>query len=74
MGASLSFEACERKSGENGRLGLKENFDFAKACNEENGLLIGAREHPHPVYLRRRISYVKQSTWQTKPDARFTCI
>lgn len=37
----LSFEACERKSRENGRLGLKENFDFAKACNEEKGLVKG---------------------------------
>lgn len=37
----LSFEACERKSRENGMLGLKENFDFAKACNEEKGLVKG---------------------------------
>lgn len=37
----LSFEACERKSGENGRLGLKENFDFAMACNKENSLVKG---------------------------------
>ena len=28
-GASV-LEACERKSRENGMLGLKENFDFAK--------------------------------------------
>lgn len=37
----LSFEACERKSTENGRLGLKENIDFLNACKKEGGLVQG---------------------------------
>lgn len=37
----LSFEACERKSHENGMLGLKENIDFANACRKEGGLVQG---------------------------------
>lgn len=37
----LSFEACERQSKENGLLGLRENYEFAKACNEGNGLVKG---------------------------------
>lgn len=37
----LSFEACERMSPENGRLGLEENHAFAKACAEEGGLVNG---------------------------------
>lgn len=31
----LSFEACERVSEENARLGLMENMNFIKACKEE---------------------------------------
>lgn len=31
----LSFEACERVSEENARLGLMENINFIKACKEE---------------------------------------
>lgn len=37
----LSFEACERKSFDNGLLGLKENSGFIKACNEDGGLVKG---------------------------------
>lgn len=37
----LSFEACERMSPENGRLGLEENLKFAKACSREGGLVNG---------------------------------
>lgn len=37
----LSFEACERMSASNGRLGLEENQKFAKACSEEGGLVNG---------------------------------
>ncbi len=32
----LSFEACQRKSRENGLLGLKENYDFAKSCSKDS--------------------------------------
>ena len=33
----LSFEACERKSHENGLAGLKENYDFAMSCSRGSG-------------------------------------
>jgi len=39
--AWLSFEACERVSGENGRLGLKENADFIRENNSSNNLVQG---------------------------------
>lgn len=37
----LSFEACERMSAENGKLGLKENIDFVKKHNKEDALVQG---------------------------------
>lgn len=37
----LSFEACERKSRENGRAGLQENAEFIKKCEREGGLVRG---------------------------------
>ncbi len=37
----LSFEATERVSAENGRLGLEENAGFIRSCREEQGLVSG---------------------------------
>lgn len=37
----LSFEACERKSPENGEAGLKENIDLVKSSNKEGALVQG---------------------------------
>ena len=37
----LSFEATERVSKENGQLGLDENKEFIKACQNQGGLLSG---------------------------------
>ena len=37
----LSFEACERKSKENGQEGLRENIEFVKKYNREGGLVQG---------------------------------
>jgi cytosine/adenosine deaminase-related metal-dependent hydrolase len=37
----LSFEACERMSGENGQAGLKENADFVKNNNKDGNLVQG---------------------------------
>lgn len=37
----LSFEACERKSPENGELGLRENIEFVKEHNREGKLVQG---------------------------------
>ncbi len=39
--AVLSFEATERVSPENGRLGLEENADFVRHCRQEGGLVQG---------------------------------
>jgi cytosine/adenosine deaminase-related metal-dependent hydrolase len=39
--AILSFEATERVSKENGQLGLKENADFIRQCQEGGGLISG---------------------------------
>ncbi len=39
--ALLSFEATERVSPENGRLGLRENADFIRHCRAEGGLVGG---------------------------------
>lgn len=37
----LSFEACERKSKENGQEGLRENIEFVKKYNQDGGLVQG---------------------------------
>jgi 5-methylthioadenosine/S-adenosylhomocysteine deaminase len=37
----LSFEATERVSKENGQLGLRENADFVRHCQNEGGLVQG---------------------------------
>ncbi len=37
----LSFEACERKSKENGQEGLRENIEFVKKYNRDGGLVQG---------------------------------
>ena len=37
----LSFEACERKSKENGQEGLSENIEFVKKYNRDGGLVQG---------------------------------
>jgi len=37
----LSFEATQRVSEENGQLGLRENADFVRACQQEGGLVSG---------------------------------
>lgn len=37
----LSFEATERVSAQNGQLGLRENADFVKSCQEQGGLVSG---------------------------------
>ena len=37
----LSFESCERKSPENGQLGLEENVSFARQCAREGSLVQG---------------------------------
>lgn len=39
--AFLSFEACERVSRENGRMGLYENAEFVKANNKNDSLVQG---------------------------------
>ncbi len=41
MRAILSFEATERVSPENGQLGLRENADFIRRCQADNGLIQG---------------------------------
>jgi cytosine/adenosine deaminase-related metal-dependent hydrolase len=41
MRAILSFEATERVSPENGRLGLLENAEFVDRCRKEGGLVQG---------------------------------
>ena len=41
MRGILSFEATERVSGENGRLGLQENAKFIDLCQKERGLVQG---------------------------------
>ena len=43
--ATLSFEATERVSKENGRLGLDENAQFVDACKKDGGLLSGLMCH-----------------------------
>ena len=43
--ATLSFEATQRVSEENGLLGLRENADFTDACKEDGGLIKGMMCH-----------------------------
>ncbi len=37
----LSFEATQRVNERNGQLGIKENAEFIKSCEKENGLISG---------------------------------
>ena len=46
----LSFEACERKSRENGLLGLKENYDFARSCGEPPQSLVQGVMSIHTLF------------------------
>lgn len=39
--AILSFEATERLSSKNGLMGLEENYNFIKRCEQEEGLIKG---------------------------------
>jgi 5-methylthioadenosine/S-adenosylhomocysteine deaminase len=45
MRATLSFEATQRVSEENGQLGMQENAQFVDACKDEGGLISGLMCH-----------------------------
>ncbi len=55
----LSFEACERMSGENGQAGLKENADFVKNNNKDGNLVQGMMSI-HTLFTAER-DYIMQA-------------
>lgn len=61
----LSFEACERVSEENARLGLMENINFIKACEEE--ALVSGINSIHTLFTCSE-AFVKQAKALSKEE------